>query len=150
MNRATMLSLIGLLALGSTASLQALAAADVTEKSVEAAEQQWTKANNTNDVALEATLLADNFIAVNLEGKVVDRDKFIAEEKATKYTHAAIEGVVVHVHGATAIATYVFTAKGTGSDGKPMDLRMRATDTWVKKADGPLQCVASVDTPLKP
>lgn len=150
MNRPTILSLIGLFSLGSAISLQALAATDVTEKSVDALEQQWTQANNANDASIEATLVAENFISVGLDGKVIDRDKFLAQEKATKYTHATTEGVIVHVHGGTAIATYVYSAKGTGSDGKPMDLHERVTDTWVKMPDGKLQCVASVSTPLKP
>ncbi len=147
MKKATIFGLA--LLLGSAAALQARAAADETEKAVEAQEQQWVKANNANDVTLEATLLADGFFAVESDGKVVDRDKFLAEEKATRYTHVAVESVIAHVHGATAVATYVFTAKGTGSDGKPMDIRVRVTDTWVRMPSGKLQCVATVDTALK-
>ena len=148
MKRATLLGLMGLL-LGPTASLQAQAAMDDTEKAVEAQEQQWAKANNANNVTLEASLLAEGFIAIESDGTVLDRDKFLAQEKATKYTHVGIEGVIVHVHGATAVATYVFSAKGTGPDGKPIDVRLRLTDTWVKMPSGKLQCVATVDTALK-
>ncbi len=148
MKRAITVGLMGLL-VGSAASMQLQAAMDETEKAVEAMEQQWVKANNTNDAALEATLVADNFISIDPQGKVLDKATFLAQEKATKYTHAATDDVIVRVHGATAIATYVFIAKGTGPDGKPMDLRLRITDTWVKMHDGKLQCVAAVDTALK-
>ena len=150
MNRITIVSLIGLLALGSAASSSAQAAMGETEKAVAAMEQQWTKANNTNDVALEATLIAENYIGVARDGAVQNRTQYLADDKATKYTHAAIDGVVVHAYGAAAVATYEFTAKGTGSDGKPMDLHMRVTDTWAKMPDGKWQCVASVGSPLKP
>ena len=149
MNRTTILSLIGLLSLGSTASLQTQAAMGETEKTVEVLEQQWVKANNTNDVALEATLLAEKFISIGRDGVVQDRDRYLADEKATKYTHVAIENVIVHAYGAAAIATYAISAKGTGSDGKPMDIRARSTDTWVKMPNGNWQCVASVGSPLK-
>ena len=149
-NRTTILSVIGLFSLGFTASLQVQAAMGETEKAVEAMEQLWVKANNTNDVALEATLLAEKFIAIGRDGKVQNKDQYLADEKATKYTHVAIENVIVHAYGAAAIATYAFTSKGTGSDGKPMDLRVRSTDTWLKMPDGKWQCVASVGSPLKP
>ena len=148
MKRAITLGLMGLL-IGSAASMQVQAVMSENEKSVEANEQQWVKANNTNDVALEATLLAGNFILITAEGKVQDKTKFLEREKATKYTHAAIEDVLVRMYGSTAIATYVFIAKGTDPDGKPMDVRVRQTDTWVKMPDGKFQCVAAVDTALK-
>ena len=145
-----MLGLVGMVSLAAAAaSLQAQAATDPSEKSVEAMEQQWTQANNANDVKVEATLLADNFIAIGSDGKVLNKEQFLAQEKATKYTHATSESVSVHLHGATAIATYIYTAKGTEPDGKPMDLRARETDTWVRMPDGKLQCVATATTPLK-
>jgi uncharacterized protein (TIGR02246 family) len=149
MKRTTTLSLIGLLSLCAAVIAQAAAPAGDTEKAVEGLEQQWTQAQNANDSAREATYIADNAIFVNLEGKVIGKEKFIAEEKATKYTHVALDNVVVHVHGATAVATYTMTIKGTGADGKPMDEHLRATDTWAKMPDGKWQCVASVDSPLK-
>ena len=47
-----------------------------------------------------------------------------------------------------AVATYELTLKGTDSQGKPMDLRVRSTDTWVKN-NGKWECIAAVVSPLK-
>ena len=149
MKRTVMLSLIGFLSLNSAVSLLAQAATGDVESTIAGMEQQWTQAQNTNNAALETTYLADTAVLIGLEGKVSNKDQYIADEKATKYTHAAIENVIVHAYGAAAIATYTFTAKGTGSDGKPIDLRVRDTDTWVKMPSGKWQCVASVASPLK-
>ena len=119
------------------------------ETAVLAMEQQWAKANNANDTALEATLLAEKFINVGLDGKVSSRDQFLADEKATKYTHVAADNIATYPHGEVVIVTYGLTMKGTGSDSKPMDLRLRETDTWVKAPDGRWQCVAAVGSPIK-
>ena len=148
MKRATMLSLIGFLSLSGVA-LQAAPAMGDTEKEVQAMEQQWTQAQNANNSALGATFAADKVVFVELDGKVLNKDQFVANEKATKYTHVAIDDVVVHAYPGTAIATYTMTVKGTDSNGKPMDVRERVTDTWVKMPDGKWQCVASVGSPLK-
>jgi ketosteroid isomerase-like protein len=47
------------------------------------------------------------------------------------------------VYGDTAIATGVFTGKGTDSAGKPVSVHERYTDTWVKLAGGQWRCVAT-------
>ena len=86
---------------------------------------------------------------IGSDGGVYNKDQFVAEEKKTKYTKVTVEGVTVHAYGSTAIATYLLTVKGTGSDGKPMDLRMNSTDTWVTMPNGKWQCVASIATRLK-
>jgi len=55
----------------------------------------------------------------------------------------------VTVFGDTAIAIGTFKAKGTDGTGKPMDVRERFTDTWVKMPNGKWQCVASQGTAVK-
>ena len=147
MKRTVILSLIGILS--SAVSLQAQAATGDVEKTVAALEQKWTDTQNANDSAREAQYVADTLVVVDQDGTVFKKDQYIADEKATKYTHVAIENMIVHAYGTTAIATYTWVAKGTGSNGKPMDVRERVTDTWVKMPDGKWQCVASVGSPLK-
>ena len=147
MKRTVILSLIGILS--SAVSLQAQAATGDVEKTVAALEQKWTDTQNANDSAREAQYVADTLVVVDQDGTVFNKDQYIADEKATKYTHVAIENMIVHAYGTTAIATYTWVAKGTGSNGKPMDVRERVTDTWVKMPDGKWQCVASVGSPLK-
>jgi ketosteroid isomerase-like protein len=150
MKRTVMLSLIGLLSLNASVSLLAQAATGDAEKAVADLEQQWTQAQSTNSsVVFGTTYLADTAVIIGEDGKVFNKEQYLAEEKATKYTHAAISDVVVHVYGTAAVATYTFSWKGTGSDGKAVDKRDRSTDTWVKMPNGKWQCVSSVGSPLK-
>ena len=143
------ISLIGLLALSSAVLVQAAPATGDTENAVQSLEQQWTQVQNSNNSASEAAFVADTGFFVGSDGRMLNKEQFLADEKATKYTHVAIEDVVVHAYPGTAVATYTMTVKGTSSAGKPMDTRSRVTDTWVKMPDGKWQCVASVGTPLK-
>ena len=83
------------------------------------------------------------------DGKVTGKTETLATAKATKYIGAEYESVQVTVFGNTAIATGVFSAKGTDASGKPMDIHERWTDTWVKMPSGQWQCVASHQSPIK-
>jgi ketosteroid isomerase-like protein len=55
----------------------------------------------------------------------------------------------ITMFGRTAIASGVFKGNGTDSSGKPLNVNMRWTDTWVKMPSGQWQCVASQDSPIK-
>jgi uncharacterized protein (TIGR02246 family) len=140
--------LMGSLFLGSAASLQAQTNSG-TEKAVAALEQQWLESQKTNNPDLIAPLLADKFVNTGSDGKVTDRAESLANAKATKYDSVNYEALKVTVFGDTAIATGLFTAKGTDPSGKPLDMRERFTDTWVKMPNGKWQCVASHGSPVK-
>ena len=148
MKTAWMWCLIGLLLLGTAARSQAQTAG-VTEKAVAALEQQWLQSQKTNNPDLVAPLLADKFVNTGSDGKVTGRAETLATAKATKYDSAEYEDLKVTVFGDMAIATGVFKAKGTDESGKPLDVRERFTDTWVKMPSGKWQCVASHGSPIK-
>jgi len=120
-----------------------------TEKAVADLEQQWLKAQRTNDVKLLEPLLADGFTNTSSEGKVSNRAEAIADAKATKYTSVDYLDLKVMVFGDTAIAIGNFRGKGTDPSGKPIDANERFTDTWAKMANGKWQCVASHQSPIK-
>jgi uncharacterized protein (TIGR02246 family) len=141
MNRTWTWCLIGLLTLGSAAWAQDKSGD--TEKSVAALEQQWLQSQKTNNPDIVAPLLADKFVATASDGKVTSKAESLANAKATKYDSVDYDDLKVTVFGDTAIATGGFTAKGTDPAGKPLDVRERFTDTWMKMADGKWQCVAS-------
>jgi ketosteroid isomerase-like protein len=124
------------------------AAADLAEQAVTAAENQWLKPQQTNNVELLAPLLADKVVETSEEGKVyAGKQAVLAAAKADSWSSAEYTDVKVTVFGNTAIATGTFTGKGT-SAGKPVNARVRFTDTWVM-ADGKWLCVATSDSPLK-
>jgi uncharacterized protein (TIGR02246 family) len=125
------------------------APAGTAEQAVTAAEHQWLKSQQTNNVELLAPLLADKVVETTDEGKVrVGKDAVLAAAKADKWSSAEYTDLKVTVFGDTAIATGTFTGKGTDAAGKPIDARVRFTDTWVM-ANGKWLCVATQDSPLK-
>jgi ketosteroid isomerase-like protein len=148
MKRTSMWCLIGLLSFGNIAWSQAQTTGG-TEKAVAALEQQWLQSQKTNNPDLVAPLLADKFINTGSDGKVTDKAQALADAKATKYDSAEYGDLKVTVFGDTAIATGLFTAKGTDPSGKSLDNRERFTDTWVKMPNGKWQCVASHGSPVK-
>ena len=124
------------------------AAADSAEEAVTAAEHQWLKSQQTNNVELLAPLLADKVVETTDEGKVrAGEEAVLAAAKAGTWSSVEYTDLRVTVFGHTAIATGTFTGKGTNA-GKPVDVRERFTDTWVM-TNGKWLCVATQDSPLK-
>jgi uncharacterized protein (TIGR02246 family) len=120
------------------------------EKAVVAAEHQWLKAEQTNNVELVRPLLADSVVLTTEDGRVLrGKDAVISDAKTTSWRAAATSDLRVTVFGQAAIATGTFIGKGTGADGKQFDTRVRFTDTWVRGKDGTWQCVAGHDSPTK-
>jgi ketosteroid isomerase-like protein len=141
--------LLGGISLGIVAIVHAQSTDKAAEKAVTAAEDQWSQSEKTNNVDLLAPLLADKFILIDIDGTIINRAQEIAVAKATKYASEDAEDFHITVFGNTAVATMIFKAKGTDSKGKPMDVRARWADTYVKMPDGKWQCVLSQGSDLK-
>ena len=120
-----------------------------TEKAVAALEEKWLQAMKTNNPDLLAPLLADKFVTTSEDGKVTGKAETLADVKSTKWNSAENIDVKVTVFGDTAIATGGLKGKGTDASGKPIDLDIRWTDTWVKMPNGQWQCVASHGSTVK-
>jgi ketosteroid isomerase-like protein len=134
--------------LSAVAAQAAPAGAD--EQAVTAAEQQWLKSQQTNNGELLAPLLADKVVETSDEGKVfTGKAAVLADAKSETWSSADYTDLKVTVFGRTAIATGTFVGKGKNAAGKPIDTRVRFTDTWLKMADGKWQCIASHDSPIK-
>ena len=147
MKRTWLWCLIALLSVGNAA--WSLDKSADTEKAVAALEQQWLQSQKTNNPDLVAPLIADKFTNTDPEGKVTTKAQMLTTAKATKYESVDYDDLKVTVFGDTAIAIGTFKAKGTDGTGKPMDVRERFTDTWVKMPNGKWQCVASQGTAVK-
>lgn len=120
-----------------------------TEQVVAALEGQWLTAQKTSNPGLLAPMLADKFVNTSTDGTVSNKAETLAIVKSSKWESADYKDVKVTVFGSTAIATGVFTGKGTDTSGKPASTNERWTDTWVKMPDGKWQCVASHASPIK-
>ena len=117
-----------------------------TEKAVAALENQWAQAQRTNNAALVAPLLADNFVQTTGEGKVItSKAAALAAMKAEKFSRMEYIDMKVYAFGDTAVAIAAFHATGTDASGKTFDESGRFTDTWTKMPGGKWQCVASQD-----
>jgi len=128
---------------------KAAAAPSGKKMSVEAAlkdnENRWEAAYAAHDHSTIQSMVADDFVGVYFDGKVMTRSSVIAEAKKDRdtYKSAVNEKLAVHTYGPS-VAVVVGTAheKGTDKDGKPFDRKFRFTDTWVARS-GRWQCVAS-------
>jgi uncharacterized protein (TIGR02246 family) len=126
------------------------ATTEAAERAVTAAEQQWLKSQQTNNVELLAPLLADKVVETTAEGKVnAGKDAVVADAKSDHWSSAEYTDLKVTVFGNTAIATGTFIGKGISGSGKPLDERGRFTDTWMKMPDGKWLCIATQTSPLK-
>ena len=143
------LCLLGLLSLFSAASVQAQQATGGTEKAIMSLEDQWLKSQKTNNPDLAGPLLADKFVSTGSDGKVTNKAQSLSDAKASKFVSADNENVQVTVFGDSAIATGLWVGNGTDEKGKPFDVRVRWTDTWIKMSDGKWQCVATQNTQVK-
>ena len=129
--------------------LSGLAAkAGTAEEAVIAGENQITKSQQTNNVELQAPLLADKYIATDEEGTViVGKEANLADAKLTTFSSMELSDLKVTVFGDTAIATGTFVDKGTYK-GKAFNHRGRFTDTWVR-LNGKWLCVATHSSLIK-
>jgi ketosteroid isomerase-like protein len=126
MKRTLVWCLLGLISLGSVTLSQAQQTGG-TEKAVAALEQQWLKAQKSNNPALLSPLLSDKFVSTSSEGKVTGKAQALADVKSMKWSSAEYADVKVTVFGDTAIATGGFNGKGTDEAGKPLEVHERWT-----------------------
>lgn len=138
-----------MLSLGSATWAQAPQTSGGTEKAIAALEEQWLQSQKTNNPDLMAPLLADKFVGTGTDGRVTNKAQSLADAKASKFVSAKGEDVQVTVFGDTGIATGLWVGNGTDEKGKPFNVRVRWTDTWVKMPNGKWQCVATQGTEVK-
>ena len=148
MKRVWMWCVIGLLTLGSAVVARAQSNGSV-EKEIASLEGQWEKSQKTNNPDLVGPLLADKYVSTGVDGKVMNKTEQMADAKATKYQTMEYKDVKVIVYGDTAIATGTSYEKGTDAAGKPIDMHVAWTDTWVKMKSGKWQCVADQVSEIK-
>ena len=115
--------------------------AGTAEQAVIAAENQVTKALQTNNVEMYGSFLADNYVQTDQDGTVLlGKAANLADMKAYTFSNEELSDLKVTVYGDTAIAIGTFVANGTYKS-KPIHNQGRFTDTWVK-IDGKWQLVA--------
>jgi ketosteroid isomerase-like protein len=109
-------------------------------------ETAWNHAVESKDTKALDMLLANTFVAVEIDGGVYSKSEFLASIKAPEYqpSQAVNEQMNVQVYGNAAVVVGIFRIKGV-EKGKPYVHRERFTDTWIKRDQGWV-CVASQAT----
>lgn len=119
----------------------------MVEQNLKDMEQRWVKASLASDGDALGPLLADDFVNINSDGTVLNKNQTMDRTKKSKWEVSELSDIQVNAHGDSAIVTGIWHGKGTDSAGKSVNAKERWADTWVKK-NGKWQCVASASAPL--
>lgn len=116
---------------------------DSVEKQIISLEQKWAQAQKASDANAIAPMLADSFVIVFPDGRLMNKAQALDDTKKSKMESVEASDMKVTSYGNTATVTGIWKGKGTDAQGKPEDDRDRFVDTWHKSADGKWQCIAS-------
>ena len=106
-------------------------------------EREFSQAVAGNDVAAIRRFVADDWVIVDADGRVIDRSRFLNVIESGALSHESMEStdVEVRLHGDTAVVTGITTSKGQFM-GQSFTTRERATDV-LARLDGRWLCVFS-------
>jgi ketosteroid isomerase-like protein len=106
-------------------------------------EEEFSQAVATNDAAAIERFVADDWVIVDADGRVIDRAQFFNVIESGALSHESMEStdVEVRLHGDTAVVTGITTSKGQFM-GQGFATRERATDV-LARLDGRWLCVFS-------
>jgi ketosteroid isomerase-like protein len=112
-------------------------------------EKDFEQAVIKNDADAVARFLHDDWIIIDPDGGIVDKERFLAVIRSGALTHEVMksEDVKVRIYGDTAVVT-ALTATTGAYNGQSFTTRERATDVLVKTA-GQWQTVSSQLTRFK-
>lgn len=108
-----------------------------TVQEVKGADARLNKLIMQNLAVEAAALYTDDFLLITSGGKMVTK-KEIVEQIASPELKLEVNEtteVRVRVHGTTAVLTGILLQKGSWK-GKPFDVKLRVTDTWIKTDSG--------------
>jgi ketosteroid isomerase-like protein len=111
-----------------------------------ALEKAWNQAVQQKDRGALNMLLGPELLYIDYDGKVMDRDAYLASVESPSIHPARIfsESMSARLFNAAAVVSGVYREEGT-RDGKPYLLRERFTDIWVRHNESWV-CVASQST----
>jgi ketosteroid isomerase-like protein len=121
-----------------------LAAQDKSDAAtIRSLELKWTESYKQRQVAMLASLLADDFIITIENGSTYGKTGYISHsaEPSVQVQVAEMSDLKVRMHGNTAVVTGAYHERGE-SNGKHYEYHDRLTDIWMKSG-GKWQVVAS-------
>jgi len=108
------------------------------DKSIVAAlDTEYQLAVENNDVETMDRILADDFILVLGNGKVITKEELLASAKNKEVTYEFQEDKeqTVRIWGDTAVVTALLRSKGT-ENGRPFEHQLWFSDTYVRTPSG--------------
>jgi ketosteroid isomerase-like protein len=119
---------------------------DAEEARILTLENAWNQAVQQKDAAALKMLLAAELVYVDYDGILMDKAAYLASVQAPSLHPARLinEAMNVRIFGAVAVVSGVCRETGV-KNGKPYAVRMRFTDTWLRRGDSWI-CLASHST----
>lgn len=107
------------------------------EEALKAVEKALCEAFRSNDAGTVARLLDETYTLTNSRAVVSTRAEDVAEVKRAEvqYSEFRNHDTQMRFYGDTAVIIGITSIKGV-SEGKPFELDVRFTDTYVRRADG--------------
>ncbi|MGA7625914.1 MAG: nuclear transport factor 2 family protein [Candidatus Acidiferrales bacterium] len=119
-----------------------------TAQALQVTEQEWLKAEKNHDAAAFENIVADDWIAINPDGKSQTKAERSVEIKMSNIDSATLGDVKVRVFGDTAVVTGTDDEVTMKDDGKKSSDHYVWTDVFVKR-DGKWLAVASQTAQIK-
>ena len=120
------------------------------DQAVKQAYEAYVQAWKTKDITALQKLISDEYMAMNFESKLSDKDNEITTAKGdAEWISMSVDEIHTRTFGGTAIATGLLSAQGKRTDGTTFSARVRFLAALVKH-DGVWQLVATQSTPNKP
>ena len=110
-------------------------------------EEQFAAAIVKNDPEAIGRFVTEDWVIINSDGGIIDKERFLGVIKSGALTHEMMESsdIRVRVYGDSAVVTALTRTKGKFS-GQDFSTHERATDVFVK-LDGRWRCALSQLTP---
>jgi ketosteroid isomerase-like protein len=104
-------------------------------------EKGFVDAIAKNDLEAIERFVTDDWIIINADGGIIDRDRFLGVIKSGALTHEMMEseGIRVRVYGDSAVVSALTRSKGKFM-GQEFTTHERSTDVFVRR-DGQCRCV---------
>jgi ketosteroid isomerase-like protein len=104
-------------------------------------EKGFVDAIAKNDLEVIERFVTDDWIIINADGGIIDRERFLGVIKSGALTHEMMEseGIRVRVYGDSAVVSALTRSKGKFM-GQEFTTHERSTDVFVRR-DGQWRCV---------
>lgn len=152
MKRLILAAILSILAAGVFSSRPSASSTNADDDNEEAqqAYRTYVKAWKLKDLAALRNLISDDYMAVNFEGKVSDKENEISTAKSDpEWLAMTVDGIHTRIFENTAIASGFISAEGKRRDGDVFKAKVRFLATLIKR-NGVWQLVATQSTAFRP